>query len=204
MEFRDYYKILGVERSATRRPDQDRLPAAGAQVPPRREQGKERRGALQGDAGGVRGAEGPAEARRLRPARQRLEVRAAVPAAAGLGQRFEHAGPGPRTRRRRPARAASGDGARTAGGVQRLLLLALRRGDALRRGRRAVPRRRATTTRASTSISRRRFAARRARSSCAVRRSNPTARVELRHAHRAGHDPGGRDRGTADTPCRPG
>ena len=48
-----------------------RLPQARARVPPRRQQGPGRRGPLQGDLRGLRGAARPREARALRPARAR-------------------------------------------------------------------------------------------------------------------------------------
>ena len=77
---------------------QEVLSPPGAQVPSRRQQGEGRRAEVQGSTGSLRGTEGPGEARRLRPARQRLEIRPAVPAAAGLGERLRvqrrHAAPG--------------------------------------------------------------------------------------------------------------
>ena len=73
MKYKDYYETLGVPRAATPGRDQEGLPQARPQVPPRRQQGGRRRGALQGDQRGQRGPEGPGEARRLRPDGQQLE-----------------------------------------------------------------------------------------------------------------------------------
>ena len=57
MKFKDYYEIAR-RRSATATPgrNQEGLPQARAQVPPRRQQGGRCRGALQGDQRGQRGA----------------------------------------------------------------------------------------------------------------------------------------------------
>ena len=69
--FRDYYEALGVPRDASDEDIRARLPHAGAQVPPRRQQGAGRRGPLQGDLRGLRGPARPREARALRPPRRR-------------------------------------------------------------------------------------------------------------------------------------
>ena len=56
--------------------DQARLSPARAQISSGRQQGSERGREVQGSAGSVRGAEGSGEARRLRPARLELALRA--------------------------------------------------------------------------------------------------------------------------------
>ena len=94
--------LPGDGRPSHREPgrDQARLPQAGAQVPPGRQQGKGRRGEVQGAAGGERGPQGPGEARRLRPARRRLAAGPGLPSAARLGQGLRAlARPGRRRRR---------------------------------------------------------------------------------------------------------
>ena len=51
---KDYYKVLGVAKGASRRRDQEVVPQARPQVPPGRQQGRpEGRGALQGDLRGL-------------------------------------------------------------------------------------------------------------------------------------------------------
>ena len=66
----DFYALLGVSRDRGRGRDQEGLPQARDGVPPRPEQGARRRGEVQGDHRGLRGAPRSAEARRLRPLRQ--------------------------------------------------------------------------------------------------------------------------------------
>src|SRR5262249_40278326 len=117
--------------------DQEGVPPPGAQVSSGCEQGGERRAEIQGSAGGVRGPEGPREARRLRSARQRVEVRPAVPATSGGGGGLRVPGGGA-WRRLPPV-------VRGRGRIQRVLLLTVRRRIAFRRRRRypsgAQPRR---------------------------------------------------------------
>ena len=67
----DYYELLGVPRTATRRRDQEGVPQAGARAAPRRQPRRpRRRGAVQAGGAGVRGAERPRAARPLRPVRR--------------------------------------------------------------------------------------------------------------------------------------
>ena len=75
----DYYKTLGVDKKATPGRDQEGLPQARAQVPPRPQPGRQGgRGALQGDLPGPRRARRPREAQavrqRHRPVRRRRPV----------------------------------------------------------------------------------------------------------------------------------
>ena len=69
--FRDYYEVARRAAGRQRRGHPARLPQARAPVPPRRQQGPRRRGPLQGDLRGLRGAARPREARALRPPRRR-------------------------------------------------------------------------------------------------------------------------------------
>ena len=64
----DYYKILGVATYCHGRRDKEGVPQAGAQAPPRR---RRRRGEVQGDQRGLRGALRRQEARAVRPVRHR-------------------------------------------------------------------------------------------------------------------------------------
>ena len=65
----DYYAVLGVARTATRRRDQARVPQARPAVAPRRQQGPGRGRALQGDQRGLPGPVGPAAPAGLRHVR---------------------------------------------------------------------------------------------------------------------------------------
>jgi curved DNA-binding protein CbpA len=56
MDFKDYYKILGVEPTADDKAIKAAYRKLGAQIPPRRQQGKRRRGQVQGRVRGLRGA----------------------------------------------------------------------------------------------------------------------------------------------------
>ena len=104
MRFKDYYEVMGVPRGATQ--DEVKRACKLAQVPPGRQQGKERRGALQGVAGGLRGPQGPGKTGRVRPARCELAAGAGFPTAARLGQGLRvlrtprRAGSGPHHRAR--------------------------------------------------------------------------------------------------------
>ena len=97
---------MGVARDANQEDDQACVPETRAQVPPGRQQGKGRRGEIQGTAGSARGPEGRGEARGLRPARRRLAAGPGFPAAAGLGQGLRVLA------RRRAAGARGGAGGR--------------------------------------------------------------------------------------------
>ena len=137
MKYKDYYETLGVPRDGDAGRDQAGLPQARPQVPPRRQQGGRRRGALQGDQRGQRGPEGSREARRLRPDGQQLEGGPGVPAAAELGRGLRV----PRRRRlRRSATAAPAARASTPATSSRALF-GRRAGTA---GAAAGPRRRAS------------------------------------------------------------
>ena len=85
VKFRDYYEVLGVPRTATRRRDQARLPPARAQAPsrsPARRRARQGRRAVQGDQRGLRGPERSRQARQVRRARRELEGRDGLHAAA--------------------------------------------------------------------------------------------------------------------------
>ena len=84
MADRDLYSVLGVSQQGERRRDQEGVPQAGAQVPPRPQPGRRRgRGALQGGPGGLRHALRPREAQAVRRRRDVLRLRAAAASAAG-------------------------------------------------------------------------------------------------------------------------
>ena len=69
-EKRDYYEVLGVAAHGRDRRDQEGLPQARGEVPPRQEPGRRRgRGEVQGGGRGVRRALRRREARALRPLR---------------------------------------------------------------------------------------------------------------------------------------
>ena len=59
----DFYEVLGVPRTRQPGGDPARLPQAGPHLPPRRQQGPRRRGAVQGDLRGVRRALRPGHPR---------------------------------------------------------------------------------------------------------------------------------------------
>ena len=139
MQFKDYYEILGRRTRRGRSGDQDRLPPAGAQVPPRRQQGSGRRGQVQGGQRGLRGAARSAEARGLRPvARARLPARRRSAAAAR------------RLRRRRRAvststRSSPAAAPAAASATSSRSCSAARRGGGFGSGRRARPQPRGDT-----------------------------------------------------------
>ena len=66
----DYYEALGVPRDASAEDIRRAYRALARQVPPGHQQGAGRRGPLQGDLGGVRGAARSGEAGALRPLRR--------------------------------------------------------------------------------------------------------------------------------------
>ena len=146
----------------------DRVPAARAQVQPRRQQGKERRGAS--GTGSTR-CSGYGEARRLRPARRRWQSGQRFRPPPDWGSGFEF--PAAPTRQAAAAYLPPAVPRRgLAGGLQRLLFLALRRETPFAGGGGGA---RARSSRPRLDISARRpSAARRARW---VRRprGNPTA-----------------------------
>ena len=116
MEYKDYYKILGVERDATQDDIKRAYRKLARTLHPdvNKEAGAE---AKFKDAGrGLRGSEGSREARRLQRARRQLEAGAGLPPAAELG-------PGLRVQRRRLH-------AGRLGAVQRFLRGAVRTGAA--------------------------------------------------------------------------
>ena len=84
MQYRDYYEILGRDPRRRRRGSEAGVPQAGAQIPPGRQQGKERRGEIQRGPRGLRSAARHRQARGLRPAGPGFSQWAAVSAAAGL------------------------------------------------------------------------------------------------------------------------
>ena len=83
--FRDYYEVLGVPRDASAEDIRRAYRKLARAVPPRRQQGPGRRGPLQGDLRGLRGAARPREARALRPPRRATGRRARTsPAPSGF------------------------------------------------------------------------------------------------------------------------
>ena len=107
--FRDYYEVLGVPRDASQEDIRRAYRKLARQYHPDVNKEPGRRGSLQGDLRGLRGAARPREARALRPLRRQLEGRArtsrARPASSGFGGRGGRAAR--RLRRRRRARRAS-------------------------------------------------------------------------------------------------
>ena len=184
----------GQDRHAGR--DQEELPQAGAQVPPRREQGVGRQAAHDRAQRGQRGAFRPRAPRRLRRARGAARLgppcRARLRAAAGLGRRLRL------RRRRRHGRA------------QRLLLAAVRpRRACLARAPRARRRRAAAARRGPPCRDRDRPARRlrrrdaRPHPACRAARSGD-GRGRRRRQDAAGADPEGRQGRAADPARRAG
>ena len=102
MEYKDYYAVLGVPRTATPGRHQEGLPQARPPAPPGREARRHGgRAPLQGDQRGQRGPRRPRQAQAVRPARREL---------GGVSRRAP--GGGRRRGGRRPVRRASAAGRR--------------------------------------------------------------------------------------------
>ena len=104
----DYYKTLGRRQEGVPGRDQEGLPQARAPVPPRPQQGRGRRGALQGDLRGLRRPRRSREAQEVRP--RRLVFAGAGPFGGG------GAGGGATRRTSAASRTSSSDIFSTAGG----------------------------------------------------------------------------------------
>ena len=87
--------------------DQAGFPQARPQVPPRRQQARRRRSALQGHQRSQRGAEGPGEARRLRPGRPGLQGRARISSRRRTGTPASSSAAARRRAAASPARSAT-------------------------------------------------------------------------------------------------
>ena len=86
LQYKDYYAILGVPRTASDAEHQEGVSQTGARIPSRCRQGqKEGRGEIQGDQRGLRSPERSGEAQALRRTGRELEIRRGVSSAAGLG-----------------------------------------------------------------------------------------------------------------------
>ncbi len=97
VEYRDYYRHARGRQERHSRRHPEGLSQAGAQVPPGRQQGPGGRGPVQGDRRGLRGPEGPGEARRSttssgRPGR--TPQRTGAPPPGWEGVQFDFGGPG--------------------------------------------------------------------------------------------------------------